>query len=86
MGVFPYIGGFFKMRARISPKRKAVGSNPAGEAKAKRHPTGGALLYFHWWGFEPCLEVNEAPVGPQSRALSEPAGECENPAGEAIKV
>ena len=28
-----------------APKRKVVGSNPAGEAKAKHHPMGGASLY-----------------------------------------
>ncbi len=32
-----------------------------------------------WWGLEPGAGVNEAPVEPQSGALSEPAGECSSP-------
>ncbi len=55
--------------------RKAVGSNPAGEALfgaaqvESRPPHGGILP-------EDSLL--------QSWALSEPAGECEDPAGEAL--
>ena len=60
-----------------------MGSNPAGEAKANDPQPGVVCFMLLWKGFEPCPEVNEAPVGPQSRALSEPAGEYSNPAGEA---
>ena len=35
-------------------------------------------------GVEPGSGMNQAPVGPESRALSEPAGECESPASGAL--
>ena len=94
-----------------APKRKAVGSNPAGEAKAS-DPQLGVACFIFIKGIRTPAGVNRAPVEPesrgqglrrsagrippprggilpedsllQSRALSEPAGECEDPAGEAL--
>ena len=47
-------------------------------AKTEGPPFGGPFA-LQLLGFEPGSVVNEAPVGLQSRALSEPAGECSNP-------
>ena len=55
---------------------------PPGRPK-KQGPAWGPV-FCSQTGFEPCPVVNGAPVALQSRALSEPAGECEDPAGEAL--
>ena len=47
--------------------------------KGQGHPKGGLLFWSSNERLEPGSVVNEAPVGLQSRALSEPAGECETP-------
>ena len=56
---------------------------PPGRPK-QATPNWGSLALSLSKGFEPCPVVNGAPVALQSRALSEPAGECEDPAGEAL--
>jgi len=65
--------------------RQRVGSSPTTGTKTKGHPKGGLSFWSSNEGLEPGSGVNEAPVGLQSRALSEPAGECETPASGTIE-
>ena len=54
-----------------------MGSYPISRTKNAPHSWGAFLARLV--RFEPGAVVNEAPVGLQSRTLSEPAGECSNP-------
>ena len=54
------------MRSCSSPKRKAVGSNPAGEAKAS-DPQMGVACFIFIKGIRTPAGVNRAPVEPESR-------------------